>query len=149
MAKRGFRPRALGEIAIRTHNMAAMVAFYREMLGLELLTTRDQGRIAFFRLADGFAGHTAVLALFDETEAEVAGAGTPVRSSLHHLGLALPRDEQEAAQAWFERHNIACRVEEFRWIGWRGLFVHDPDGNTVELVAYDVSLLDSQPGECL
>jgi catechol 2,3-dioxygenase-like lactoylglutathione lyase family enzyme len=82
MAKRGFRPRALGEIAIRTHNMAAMVAFYREMLGLELLTTRDQGRIAFFRLADGFAGHTAVLALFDETEAEVAGAGTPVRSSL-------------------------------------------------------------------
>jgi hypothetical protein len=57
--------------------------------------------------------------------------------------LALPRDEQEAAQAWFERHNLACRVEEFRWIGWRGLFVHDPDGNTVELVAYDASLLDS------
>jgi catechol 2,3-dioxygenase-like lactoylglutathione lyase family enzyme len=150
MARRGFRPRALAEIAIRTRHMAAMVAFYRDVLGLQLLSTREEGRIAFFRLADGFAGHTAVLALFDEPEAEVAaGAGTPARSSLHHLALALPRDEQDAAQAWFERRNIPCRVEEFSWIGWRGLFVNDPDGNTVELVAYDVSLLDSQEGKCL
>jgi hypothetical protein len=27
------------------------------------------------------------------------------------------------------------------WIGWRGVFVDDPDGNAVELVAYDAGLL--------
>lgn len=143
MARRGFRPRALGEIALRTRNLDAMVAFYRDVLGLELLSVRDEGRIVFFRLADGFAGHTAVLALFAEPAAEVAAGGAGrVRSSLHHLALSLTRAEQAAAEAWFERQNCACRVEEFPWIGWRGVFVTDPDGNSVELVAYDAGLLD-------
>ena len=143
MARRGFRPRALGEIALRTRNMSAMVAFYRDVLGLELLQSRDDGRIVFFRIADGFAGHTAVLALFEESAAEVvAGRAGPRRSSLHHLALALPRAEQTAAEAWLERQGLAYRVEEFTWIGWRGVFVDDPDGNTVELVAYDAGLLE-------
>lgn len=141
MARRGFRPRALGEIAIRTRDIAAMTAFYRDVLGLRLLSSRDQGRIVFFRLAEGFAGHTAVLALFQETEVVAGGAATP-RSSLHHLALSLPREEQDAAQAWFAHQGVPCRIETFAWIGWRGLFVTDPDGNTVELVAYDASLLD-------
>jgi len=143
MPGRGFRPRALGEIALRTRNMVAMVAFYRDVLGLELLRRRDRGRIVFFRLADGFAGHTAVLALFEEAAAEIVGGGPGQRrSSLHHLALSLPRAEQTAAEAWFERQGLAYRVEEFAWIGWRGVFVDDPDGNTVELVAYDPLLLD-------
>jgi catechol 2,3-dioxygenase-like lactoylglutathione lyase family enzyme len=143
MARRGFRPRALGEIALRTRNLDAMVTFYRDVLGLELLSVRDEGRIVFFRLADGFAGHTAVLALFAEPAAEIAAGGAGrMRSSLHHLALSLTRAEQAAAEAWFERQSLACRVEEFPWIGWRGLFVTDPDGNPVELVAYDARLLD-------
>jgi len=139
MTRRGFRPRALGEIAIRTRNIEAMTAFYRDVLGLPVLSRRDGSGIVFFRLADGFAGHTAVLALFDEPEAEpVAGP----RSSLHHLALTLPRAEQDAAEDWLDRQGIAYRIQEFAWIGWRGVFLNDPDGNTVELVAYDVSLLD-------
>lgn len=142
MTRRGFRPRALGEIAIRTRSIEAMTAFYRDVLGLTVLSRRDDRRIVFFRLSDGFAGHTAVLALFAEPEAELA-AGP--RSSLHHLALTLPRSEQDAAEAWLDRQNIPYRIQEFPWIGWRGVFLDDPDGNTVELVAYDVSLLDDEP----
>lgn len=58
---------------MRTRNMGAMVAFYRDVLGLTVLDARDEGRIVFFRLADGFAGHTAVLALFEEAGEVVAG----------------------------------------------------------------------------
>jgi catechol 2,3-dioxygenase-like lactoylglutathione lyase family enzyme len=139
MARRGFRARALGEIAIRTPNVEAMTAFYRDVLGLRVLSTRGDGRIVFFRLSDGFAGHTAVLALFDEPQAEVVAGPC---SALHHIALTLPRAEQDAAQTWLEHENIPCGIEEFAWIGWRGLFLKDPDGNTVELVAYDVALLD-------
>jgi hypothetical protein len=96
----------------------------------------------FFRLADGFAGHTAVLALFAEPAAEVVAGAGPARSSLHHLALTLSRAEQAAAESWLERQNLPYRIEEFPWIGWRGLFVTDPDGNAVELVAYDAGLLD-------
>jgi hypothetical protein len=44
-AERGFRPRAPGEIAIRTGNMPAMVGFYRDIPGLRILAQRDGGCI--------------------------------------------------------------------------------------------------------
>ena len=147
---RGFQIRALGEIAIRCTDMPAMVAFYERILGLERLTGGARNGIVFFRIAEGFAGHTSVLALFDKgyearpglhptsDEPPVTGG----RSSLHHIALSLPFAEQEAALDWFEAQGIATRVERFGWIGWRGVFVQDPEGNTVELVAADASMRD-------
>jgi len=37
--------------------------------------------------------------------------------------------------ASFEARGLPAPWEEFDWIGWRGVFTTDPDGNTVELVA--------------
>ena len=147
---RGFKIRALGEIAIRCTDMSAMVAFYEHVLGLERLTGGARDGIVFFRIAEGFAGHTSVLALFDKGYEARPGLhptsdAPPVtggQSSLHHLALSLPFAEQEAALAWFAAQGIATRVERFGWIGWRGVFVQDPEGNTVELVAADASMLD-------
>lgn len=144
MTERAFRVRAIGEIAIRCADLRAMVAFYRDVIGLAPLNDPENGRIVFFRIADGFAGHTAVLALFRhdvEAAGRVGGSGTPPltgpRSSLHHLAFSLPWEEQDAVIAWYEHLGLACSVEVFDWIGWRGVFTSDPDGNTVELVAMD------------
>ena len=38
---------------------------------------------------------------------------------------------------WFRKNGVPYRVQDFAWVGWRGVFVTDPEGNTVELVAYD------------
>lgn len=147
MTSRGFAIHALSEFAIRTANMAEMVAFYRDIIGLELFATRPDRGIVFFKVSDGHAGLTAVLALFDVgSRAAVAsgrGDGDRPASSLHHLALAVSRAEQDAAEAWFRENGVATRTEEFGWVGWRGLFVNDPDGNTVELVASDPSLYNS------
>ena len=67
---------------------------------------------------------------------------TGARSSLHHIALSLPFDEQDAVMAWYDKLGQPYNVQEFRWIGWRGIFTTDPEGNTVELVAYDASLKD-------
>jgi catechol 2,3-dioxygenase-like lactoylglutathione lyase family enzyme len=64
MSQRGFTVRALGEIAIRCIDLSAMVAFYRDVIGLEPMRDPESDPIAFFRIADGFEGHTCVLALF-------------------------------------------------------------------------------------
>jgi catechol 2,3-dioxygenase-like lactoylglutathione lyase family enzyme len=145
---RGFRVRALAEIAIRCDDVARMAEFYEKILGLERLSGDAADGIVFFRIADGVAGHTSVLALFDKAAAPRPGLHptgdrppqTGARSSLHHLALSLPFEEQEAAMRWYEGHGIPCRVEIFGWIGWRGVFAEDPEGNTVELVAYHPSL---------
>lgn len=151
MTRRGFRVRGLGEVAIRVRDMGRMVAFYRDVIGLEILSGSHRSSITFFRLADGFDGHTAILALF-EPDAGREGLhpkGTPVpggsQSTLHHIALNVPRDEQDAVIRWYEAQGLRYRLEEFTWIGWRGVFTEDPEGNTVELVSYDASLLDAPP----
>ncbi len=55
--------RGLGEIALRVNNLDAMQRFYEEVIGLPLLTRVPN--CAFFKIADGYGGHTQVLALFD------------------------------------------------------------------------------------
>jgi catechol 2,3-dioxygenase-like lactoylglutathione lyase family enzyme len=128
----------LGEIAIRCRNYGAMVAFYRDIIGLEFLAEPIAG-ITFFRLAPGYQGHTQVLALFahdvrragQDVPHPVAGEG----STLHHIALAVAAKDQGAAEQWLVAHGCKAMFEDFAWIGWRGLFTEDPDGNTVELVA--------------
>lgn len=44
--------------------------------------------------------------------------------------------------AWYDANGFSYRVEHFGWVGWRGIFTEDPEGNTVELVAYHSSLKD-------
>ncbi|MEQ9257801.1 MAG: VOC family protein [Roseovarius sp.] len=144
MTQRGFTVRALGEIAIRCADFDAMIAFYRDVIGLEPLRPIANDPIVFFRIAEGFGGHTSVLALFRHdiesaggVEAADAPPATGPRSSLHHIALSLPWEEQGAVMDWYDMLCLEHHVERFDWIGWRGVFTRDPDGNTVELVAKD------------
>lgn len=130
-----FKPKGLGEIALRCAALDPMVAFYRDVIGLDLLDGGDRGNIVFFRLSEGVAGHTAVLALFGPEGDPSADVATGTGSSLHHLALSLPFAEQEAVLAWYRETGRPHRIEHFDWVGWRGIFVDDPEGNTVELVA--------------
>ena len=134
--RRAFRPRALGEIAIRCADIGAMADFYENVIGLERLVGGHRSGIIFFRISEGFGGHTAVLALF-AADAPFAGPG----SSLHHIALSLPYAEQPAVIQWYDEIGQHYSAEHFGWIGWRGIFTRDPEGNTVELVAFDGSEL--------
>lgn len=146
--ERGFKVRALGEVAIRCADLEAMSAFYRDIIGLDHLSGDHRDGIVFFKLAESFGGHTGVLALFHHDAGRrdlhprgTAPPATGAGSSLHHLALSLSFAELDAVMRWYEKNGIDYRVQVFDWIGWRGIFATDPEGNTVELVAYDASLL--------
>ncbi len=53
--------RGLGEIALRVNNLDATQKFYEEVVGLPLMTRVPD--CAFFKIAEGYGGHTQVLAL--------------------------------------------------------------------------------------
>ncbi len=142
-----FSIRDLGEIAIRVVDMDAMFAFYRDVIGLEVLSPPNTNGIAFFRICEGHAGHTRVLALFERgagrPEIRPSGQAAPetsARSTLHHIAFNVDYEAQEAARDWLIARGLTPVEQIFDWIGWRGIFVEDPDGNTVELVAYHPSL---------
>jgi catechol 2,3-dioxygenase-like lactoylglutathione lyase family enzyme len=143
-----FRPRAIGEVAIRCADPVGMAAFYERVIGLEPLVRFADDRIIFLKISDGVQGHTNVLALFHHDLGGVAvppGSAVPpatgAGSSLHHLALSLPYAEQQAVMDWYDQIGQPYHIEHFGWIDWRGVFTHDPEGNTVELVAYDAGEL--------
>ncbi len=52
--------RGIGEIALRVNNLDVMQKFYEEILGLPLINRVAD--CAFVKIADGYGGHTQVLA---------------------------------------------------------------------------------------
>lgn len=144
-----FTVHGLGEIALRCADLDKMWAFYRDVVGLTVLRAPGDAGIGFFRLAEGHGGHTTALALFragagrpDIFPTEVMQPATGAGSSLHHFALSVDASAQPRILDWLTAEGIPHRVQTFGWIGWRGIFLTDPEGNTVELVAADPSFLD-------
>ncbi len=133
MAGPPFTVRDLGEVAIRCRDLAAMTAFYADVIGLEVIEGDYSDSIVFLRVGQGFAGHTSVVALFTAEGDEEPEAGGD--SSLHHLALTVKAEELAPALAWYRAHGLEPRTAEHRWVGWDSVYVKDPEGNTVELVA--------------
>jgi len=77
-----FKPQALGEIAIRCSNPEKMAQFYERLIGLDRLSGDHNADIIFLKIADGFQGHTSVLALFHHS--------TSARNGLHPTSPAPP-----------------------------------------------------------
>jgi catechol-2,3-dioxygenase len=93
--------KALGEIALRVNDLDAMQTFYQNVIGLELMKRFTDS--AFFKVADGYGGHTQVLALFDRR-----ASLDPQLSTLDHLAFAIARKDFEAERARLE--SLGCQL---------------------------------------
>lgn len=133
--------RGLGEIALRVNNLGPMRDFYRDVIGLQLM--RESESMAFFRIADGVAGHTQILALFDRSIGDHHRSSyTPpnaTESTLDHLAFSIDRKDFEAERERLESLGLPVDLAFHAWVQWRSLYVRDPEGNVVELVCFDPS----------
>ena len=129
--------RALGEIALRVRDLDGMQAFYQDVVGLELMR-RFPGS-AFFRIAQGVAGHTQVLALFDRSARDPQPPAAPA-SALDHLAFGIALADLASEQQRLERLGIEVTTTTHAWTQWRSLYVRDPEGNVVEWVCHDASV---------
>jgi catechol 2,3-dioxygenase len=127
--------KGLGEIALRVNDLEAMQTFYRDVIGLELLKRFD--KVAFFKIADGFGGHTQALALFDRS-AEPGYAGlNRATTTVDHIAFEIPLADFESEKRRLRQGGLSVTTAEHGWAHWRSLYVDDPEGNTVELVCFD------------
>lgn len=118
---------------IRCRDLAAMVAFYRDIVGLELVEDEapeapESGVV--MRAAEGFAPPERRVALVPaEDEEEPAGPS-------HRLTLTVADAAALArAESWLRANGLAPETDEQAAIGWKCLRVSDPEGNTLELAA--------------
>lgn len=137
MAER--RPiQGLGEIALRVADLDTMQDFYQRVVGLELLR-RFPGS-AFFRIAEGVAGHTQILALFDRTAEPDYHGVDAATTTVDHLAFGIALEDFEPEVARLRGLGLHVTTTTHAWVHWRSLYVDDPEGNQVELVCFDPSV---------
>lgn len=141
-------PLGVGEVVVRVADLERAVAFYRDVLGLELIRVIDDA-IAFMRVADGAEGHTQIVGLFrrdwpSNREGKSWDGADPRLSTLHHFAIEISLSAHDRVLAYLAAQGLNPNTQEHPWIGWRSIYVSDPDDNTVEFVCYDRSVLSSR-----
>jgi catechol-2,3-dioxygenase len=132
--------RGLGEVALQVNDLDRMQTFYEDVVGLQLMRRFDHS--SFFRIADGYGGHTQILALFDrvgEGDGYVVENGYQ-RPPLDHFAFEIRLDDYAAELERLASLGADPHTRVFDWTSWRSIFINDPEGNTVEWVCYDESV---------
>ncbi|MFZ1138758.1 MAG: hypothetical protein ABR881_29235 [Candidatus Sulfotelmatobacter sp.] len=116
----------------------AIWAVWARAAGLNLMTRVPN--CAFFKIADGYSGHTQVLALFDRSGSPDYSAPDAKTSTIDHIAFEIPPAEFADERKRLEALGLEVETTEHAWVHWRSLYVTDPEGNQVELVCYDESV---------
>src|SRR5437899_13081258 len=120
------RIKALGEVALRVNDLDAMQEFYGRVIGLELM--RQFPDSAFFKVADGYGGHTQILALFDRRKEPGYTGLSAAQTTVDHIAFAIAlkdyNEERMRLGAFGQREEVAVHA----WDHWRSIYVHDPVG---------------------
>ena len=142
MNKSDRRVKGLGEVSICVRDLDAMHKFYEEVVGLEVLR-RDESFV-FFKVAEGYGGHTQNLALFEVSNTmfldNKAEQLNPQETTLHHIALNIALEDYESEKMRLEGLGLRVNATEHEWLHVRSLYFPDPEGNTLEFVCYDASV---------
>jgi catechol 2,3-dioxygenase-like lactoylglutathione lyase family enzyme len=138
------RPLGIGEVVVRVGDLGRSIAFYRDILGFDLIRVLHDA-IAFIRVADGVEGHTQIIGLFSrDWPASRAGkvwdGCAPRHSTLHYFAIEISLDDYASTLAYLREQGLNPNTAVHPWIGWRSIYVSDPDDNTVEFVCFDGSV---------
>jgi catechol 2,3-dioxygenase-like lactoylglutathione lyase family enzyme len=136
------RIKGLGEASIRVRDLDSMQKFYEEVVGLEVL--RKEENYVFFKIAEGYGGHTQNLALFDAHERTFIETKStrlsPEMSTLHHVALNVALEDFASEKERLEGLGLKVQAVDHEWIHVHSLYFSDPEGNLLEFVSYDGSL---------
>ncbi len=134
--------KGLGEVSIRVNNLDLMHKFYEEVIGLEVLS-RGESHV-FFKIAEGYGGHSQNLALFsadnrmflENKSLKINSA----QSTLHHVALNIALEDFDAEKRRLEDLGIKVNATIHEWLHVHSMYFSDPEGNLLEFVCYDADV---------
>lgn len=122
----------LAEAVLNVHHMDRALAFYRDLLGLTVISPPERTNPVFLRAGAATSDLPALVVLVQLPPE--APAFTPPRT-LHHLALAIPAAAFDAAHETLVARGFTVRTGQHPILPSRTMYVDDPDGNEVELIA--------------
>ena len=132
------RIKGLAEVSILVKNLDIMQKFYEEVIGLDVIGREED--YVFFRIADGYGGHSQNLALFAATNPGFLENKSTDLTTLHHIALNIALEDYDTEKTRLEGLGLTVDATEHEWLHVRSLYFHDPEGNTLEFVCYDASV---------
>ncbi len=128
--------KGLGEVSIRVQNLDVMRKFYEGVVGLEVL--RREAGFVFFKIAEGYGGHTQNLALFAAAERDFLENKSvrlsPDQTTLHHIAFNISPEDYEPEWRRLEGLGLRVQATAHAWLHVRSLYFADPEGNLLEFV---------------
>ena len=124
--------RGLAEVVLAVRNLEASIAFYRDVLGLEVISPEDFKGPAFLQAGGGRA-YVANMIVLAPMKPDTPPYAKP--QSLHHIGLEVDAASFDAEVARLQGLGLEVRSGKHPLFPSRTVYVTDPDGNEVELIS--------------
>ncbi|MBN9557582.1 MAG: VOC family protein [Alphaproteobacteria bacterium] len=128
-----FQLRKLDHIVLRIHDLKASLHFYCDVLGCTM--DKEQSQIGLYQVR---AGESLIdLVPLSGPLGRMGGAGPErERRNVDHFAIQIAPFDEAAIRTYLKGADVAI-VESGQRYGAEGtgpsLYIHDPDGNTVEL----------------
>ena len=120
----------ISEIVIWTADKERSLAFYRDLLGMEVISPPTLPNV-FLKVGEGNAGIPQMIVLVPKTEMVKAA---PSGYQLHHMAFELPEEAFDSQQAVFIEAGYEPRGGVHPVLASRTMYIDDPDGNEVEFI---------------
>ena len=127
--------RGLTEVVISVHDMEKSLNFYRDILGLEVMSPPDFRGAVFLQVSELPDTAPQQLVLVPLPEGTDAFPTERVRRPLHHLGIEVEREDFESEHERLQGLGFDVRLGEHPFLPVKGMYLDDPDGNEIEFIA--------------
>ncbi len=123
--------RGLAEIVLWVHDLPAALHFYRDVLGLPVISPPERTNSIFLQAGAGEAGIPSLVVLV-QLPADAPPFAPP--RTLHHLALAVDAARFDAERERLQALGYEVRSGQHPILPSRTMYVTDPEGNEVELI---------------
>jgi catechol 2,3-dioxygenase len=124
----------LAEVVLLVNDLEKSVAFYRDLLGLTVISPEGL-KAAFLRVGEEGSGVPQQIVLIPRPPNIEPVAATKEQRDLHHIGLEVPAEVYEQERQRLAQLGIPLRGGQHPFLPVEAFYLDDPDGNEVEIVA--------------
>jgi catechol 2,3-dioxygenase-like lactoylglutathione lyase family enzyme len=131
--------RGLAEVVLMVKDVSAALHFYKDVLGMEVISPPGMQGPVFLRVGPAGPGVPAQIVLVPRPPTAPGLPEDRRLRSVHHIGLEIAATDLAAERARLEGLGFTVRTGQHPFLPVEAIYVDDPDGNEVELVAWTAS----------
>jgi catechol 2,3-dioxygenase-like lactoylglutathione lyase family enzyme len=128
--------RGLAEIVLMVGDVPASLRFYRDVLGMEVISPEPMQGPKFLRVGPPAPGVPPQIVLVPRPGDAPPQPADRRHRAIHHIGLEIGAGDLEQERSRLQGLGFEVRTGVHPFLSVDAIYIDDPDGNEVELVAW-------------